>query len=46
MKYITGCQYKAGKKHKMEFYFRIDDEISTYFPSTYYNFGIGYKYEL
>jgi len=45
IKFALGIRYNLKKFGKIKAYYRIDREINSVFPYTFYNIGIGYSYE-
>ncbi|MDA3929553.1 MAG: DUF2490 domain-containing protein [Prolixibacteraceae bacterium] len=42
IKFILGTEYKLIKGHRLKAYYRIDRELSSYCPYTYYTLGLAY----
>lgn len=45
IRYVGGVEYSISKKHKLDFYYLINNEINASNPETDYVSGIGYSYQ-
>ncbi len=45
IKYALGVKYNLKKYGKIKAYYRIDKELNSFYPCTFYSIGMGYSYD-